>query len=78
MVRIFYSDEVGKRKLDIIVNYDDADLNDIFHRPFTEEELKASISYLKNGKAGGPDGVLAEIIKATLLQIVPILLLLIW
>ena len=55
---------------------EDVNVNDILNRPFTEDEIKASISSLKNGKGSGPDGILAEMIKSTLLQILPILLLL--
>ena len=71
-----YDEGVGKLRPKIEVNYADENVNDIFNSPFTEEELKTSISALKNSKASGPDGILAEMIKSTMLKILPILLLL--
>ena len=71
-----YNERVEKLETKIEVNFEDININDIFNRPFTEEELKSSISALKNGKASGPDGILAEMTKSTILKISPILLLL--
>ena len=73
---LLYSEGVEKLNTKIHVQYDDESINDTFNRPFTEEELKASISALKNGKASGPDGIIAEMIKSTRVKISPILLLL--
>ena len=70
---LLYSDGVKKLNTKIHVHYDDESINDTFNRPFTEDELKASISALKNGKASGPDGVIAEMIKSTRVKISPIL-----
>ena len=60
----------------IEVNYADENVNDIFNSPFSEEELKSSISAMKNGKASGPEGILVEMIKSTMLKILSSLLLL--
>ena len=69
-----YSERIDKLETKIEVHFEDININDIFNRPFTEEELKSSISALKNGKACGPDGILAEMIKSNILKISPILL----
>ena len=73
---LLYSEGVEKLNTKIHVQYDDESINDTFNQPFTEDELKASISALKNGKASGPDGITAEMIKSTRVKISPILLLL--
>ena len=73
---LLYDEGVRKLRPKIGVYYADDNVNDMFNSPFTEEELKTSISALKNGKASGPDGILAEMIKSTMHKILPILLLL--
>lgn len=53
--------------------YDDG-LHSNLNRLFTTAELTASINDMKLGKSGGPDGILPEMLKYTLHEIVPILL----
>ena len=53
------------RKYDrISANAHDAIINDILNTNISEEEIKYAITYLKNNKSPGIDGIPAELIKA--------------
>ena len=54
--------------------HEDGPFNDYFNAPFSLSELRENIKNLKLGKAGGPNGLIAEMIKHTANQIVHILL----
>ncbi|MEW8544944.1 MAG: reverse transcriptase family protein [Candidatus Thiodiazotropha sp.] len=55
-------------------NNDDSLLDDYFNEPFSMDELTSSVNKLKLGKAGGPDGILSEMIKSTCSIVAPVLL----
>ena len=49
---------------------------ELFQSPITDAEVRKSILKLKPGKAGGPDGIISEMLKSTLIEICPVLVLL--
>ena len=53
--------------------YEEPAHNDIFDAPITENEVKNNIKCIRSGKSGGPDGILIEMLKTTILLICPIL-----
>ena len=46
---------------------------DVLDSPITEEEIMRAVEHLKPNKAPGTDGILAEMIKTSLPQILPFL-----
>ena len=53
--------------------YEEPPKKDIFDAPISEEEVKNNIKHIRSGKSGGPDGILIEMLKTTILMICPIL-----
>lgn len=49
---------------------------ELFQSSITDEEVRKSILTLKPGKAGGPDGIISEMLKSTLVEICPVLVVL--
>ena len=53
--------------------YEEPLKKDIFDAPISEEEVTNNIKRIRSGKSGGPDGILIEMLKTTILMICPIL-----
>ena len=49
---------------------------ELFQSPITDAEVRKSILKLKPGKAGEPDGIISEMLKSTLIEICPVLVVL--
>ncbi|MEW8546755.1 MAG: reverse transcriptase family protein, partial [Candidatus Thiodiazotropha sp.] len=50
--------------------------NELFQCPISDAEVRKGIMKLKSGKSGGPDGIVSEMLRNTLLDICPVLVVL--
>ena len=57
----------------VVTDEEDPPSGDVLDSPITEEEIMRAVEHLKVNKAPGTDGILAEMIKTSLPQILPFL-----
>ncbi len=57
----------------VVIDEEDPPSVDVLDSPITEEEIMRAVEHLKTSKAPGTDGILAEMIKTSLPQILPFL-----
>ena len=68
--KLLYTDNLGNLTENIQVHTIDGNYNEVFNSPFTISEIRN----LKQGKSGGPDGILPEMVFNTMNDISEILL----
>ena len=71
-----YTNNLGDLKENIQVHTLDGIYNEGFNSPFTISEVRKNIRNLKQGKSGGPDGILPEMVFNSMNDISEILLVL--
>ena len=57
----------------MVIDEEDPPSVDVLDSPVTEEEIMRAVEHLKVNKAPGTDGILAEMTKTSLPQILPFL-----
>ena len=71
--KVFNENGAAQSDIEMTFNNIDESYDDILDADISEREVRKAIQHLKCGKAAGPDGILAEMLKTADYAIIPYL-----